>query len=244
MDTQLPTTSPPLVFGPAVEPAGPPPPLVGGAGQPADPPPPPLPVPAGGEGPLSVDHIEQLEQANRRARKVRKAGGVAMFNGIVLAIAAGGSGLYALVSPLFGELDLVGAIVAVGLSLAAVNEFRGRGMLRRFDRRASRVLGWGQLGLMALLIGYGAWMLANAYYAPNVYADAIAAEPMLASSLASIGETYKLLSLALYGGLIAATLIFQGLNAVYYFTRAKHLRAYLDETPGWVVEVQRRTVGG
>ena len=49
---------------------------------------------------------------------------------------------------------------------------------------------------------------------------------------------------SIYGGLIAGTLVFQGLNSFYYFTRRKHLEAYLIETPEWVVELQRRGVAG
>jgi hypothetical protein len=54
----------------------------------------------------------------------------------------------------------------------------------------------------------------------------------------------KMIAELIYGSLIAGTLIFQGLNALYYFTRAKLLRAYLAETPAWVVELQRCQAGG
>jgi hypothetical protein len=40
---------------------------------------------------------------------------------------------------------------------------------------------------------------------------------------------------------IALSAIFQGLNAVYYFTRRKHIEAYLQETPAWVQEIERMT---
>jgi len=40
--------------------------------------------------------------------------------------------------------------------------------------------------------------------------------------------------------LIVGTLIFQGLTSRYYFTRAPLLRAYLAETPAWVIELQRQ----
>jgi hypothetical protein len=49
--------------------------------------------------------------------------------------------------------------------------------------------------------------------------------------------------LILYGAVSVVTIIFQGLNALYYFSRAKLLRAYLAETPSWIVEVQRRSTG-
>ena len=61
--------------------------------------------------------------------------------------------------------------------------------------------------------------------------------------LGPMSELQWQLTLAIYGAVIVGAIVFQGLNAVYYFTRAKHLSAYLDETPDWVVDVQRRTAG-
>ena len=62
--------------------------------------------------------------------------------------------------------------------------------------------------------------------------------------LGSVEQLYEMISLGIYGGLIAGTLIFQGLNSLYYFTRRKHVEAYLRETPQWVVELQRHGVAG
>lgn len=220
---------------------GPPP---AGPARPAPPAlPPPGPVAASGDRPLSPENLRQIEQANIRAKKIRKAGGVATFNGITLACFAGFSALFAIGSLLFGESYVVGTLMTGGLGLAAFNEFKGRRLLGGFDRRAPRLLGWNQLYLMALLIGYCTWMIADAYFGTSPYDDAIAAEPMLADMLGQWGDLELQLTLAVYGGVIAGTIVFQGLNAVYYFTRAKHLRAYLDETPDWVVDVQRRTAG-
>ena len=75
------------------------------------------------------------------------------------------------------------------------------------------------------------------------YADQIAENPMLADTLTPIGEVYRALELAMYSGLIAGALIFQGLNARYYFSRAAHLAAYLNETPDWIIDLQRRSPG-
>jgi hypothetical protein len=33
-----------------------------------------------------------------------------------------------------------------------------------------------------------------------------------------------------------------GALAWYYFSRAKHVRAYVERTPGWIVEMQRAGV--
>ena len=68
---------------------------------------------------------------------------------------------------LFGEFDVIGMVMGVGLALLAWNEFRGRAMLRRFELRGCGVLGRNQLGLMALVISYAAWMLGQALWGPN-----------------------------------------------------------------------------
>jgi hypothetical protein len=206
------------------------------------PPLPPCPPQAGSAAPLTPTHLDQLAHAKLRAKKVHKAGGVAMVNGYLLAMFSGGSFLFAGIALMFGEFDVIGILMGVGLALIAWNEFRGRTMLRRFDVHACRVLGWNQLGLMALVIGYAAWMLGWALWGPPPYADAMADEPLLAGPLGSINELYTTISLAIYGGLIAGTLIFQGFNARYYFTRRKHVEAYLRETPEWVVQLQQRGI--
>jgi hypothetical protein len=190
---------------------------------------PPAPVLAGTPGaqaPLTAEHYQQLQQADLRARKIRSAARMALFNGITLGIFAGAALLFAAASPLCGPVD--------GTALVM-------GILRRFDPRAPAVLGWNQLALMALLIAYCAWMIAKSLLGRNPYAEAIAAEPLLGSMLEPVGRLYKLLTLALYGGIIVGTVIFQGLNAAYYFTRRKHLDAYLAETPPWVIELQRHS---
>ncbi len=50
----------------------------------------------------------------------------------------------------------------------------------------------------------------------------------LESVTGSIGDLQTTLTLAVYGGLIIGTIIFQGLNALYYFTRTKHVQAYSE----------------
>ena len=49
--------------------------------------------------------------------------------------------------------------------------------------------------------------------------------------------------LALYGSVIALSVIFQGGNALYYFTRRKHVEAYVAETPAWIRDLQSGTTG-
>jgi len=215
----LPPRTPPAAIAPAV-PAGPP-----------------------VSGPLSEAHLRELAAADRRGAAIRRAGGVALFNGCAAATFAGGCLLWAIGSLLFGEWDVPGLVVGVGLAIAARNEFRGRRLLRRFEPRGPRLLGWNQIGLMVLVIGYCAYQVGVAVFGSNPYAEAIATEPMLAGSLGPLGDLYKTLAIAVYGAVAVGTALLQSLGAAYYFTRGRPMRAYLRETPDWVVRLRRHSMG-
>ena len=188
-------------------------------------------------GSLSPDHRQALLAANLRAKKIRGAIGVAAFNGWSVAV-------FAVLSLPFAFGSWSSLIVVAGLGLVAYNEFRGRNGLRRFDPAAARLLGWNQLGLWALLVGYSAWSIGCAFVGPNPYEDILRSNPDVAAlSPGSLGSLYITVTLAVYGGVIIAATLMQGLNAWYYFSREKHVRAYLDETPKWVVDVHRTTGG-
>ena len=72
-------------------------------------------------------------------------------------------------------------------------------------------------------------------------AAGLGASPELTEALGSLGSPdhlYKVLVVTLYGTVIVLSVLFQGLNSLYYFTRRKHIDAYLQETPPWVLDVQ------
>ena len=188
-------------------------------------------------GPLTPEHQRALVEANQRGQKVMAAGKMAAFNGWT-------SGIFAALTLPFALFSLTALVVGAGLALVAWNEFRGRKLLLHFDRGGPRVLGWNQIGFMALLIGYGLWGIYAAFTGPNPYADQIKAMPELEQMLGPIDELHLLLAVAVYGCVIVFSMIFQGLNALYYFTRRKHLDAYLDQTPSWIVDLQKFSAGG
>jgi hypothetical protein len=55
------------------------------------------------------------------------------------------------------------------------------------------------------------------------------------------GQLVQELTQLVYVAVIMGTVIFQGLNARFYKVRIPTLKAYLDDTPGWIVDVQRAT---
>jgi len=205
---------------------------------------PPGPIsPSPADGPLTAEHYQALAQANLRARKVHKCASVATFNAYTIGILAGGSLVIALGSAAMGEWNAPALLISAVLGALAVNEFRGRAMIRRFDLGGPAVLGWNQVALMAVIIAYCAWMLARGLLGPNEFDEQMRGYPELESVLGNVGNLYRTITLLVYGLVIVGTIVFQGINAWYYFGCAKHLRAYLEQTPPWVVQLQRATAG-
>lgn len=190
-------------------------------------------------GPLTPEHLQALALADQRAKKLRSAAGVATFNAISVGAFGVLSLMYAMGELMFGEYDWLGVIMGVGLSAIAWNEFRGRKLLHQFSPRAPAVLGWNQLGLLVLVVAYGAWMMNASLRASSQLKNMMGTDALTIPTVGNIDSLYKTLAVTMYGALIAGTVIFQGLNSLYYFTRARILRDYLAQTPAWVVELQR-----
>jgi hypothetical protein len=61
----------------------------------------------------------------------------------------------------------------------------------------------------------------------------------VAPIVGSIEQLQRTIVLATYVSLIVGSIVFQGSTAWYYFSRARHIRAYVNQTPQWVIELQR-----
>ena len=182
-------------------------------------------------GPLSAEHQQQLADAHRRAGKVMAASKVAAFNGWTTAVLAAMTLPFAL----FGFSAL---LISAALGLIACNELRGRKLLRRFDPRGPRLLGFNQLGLLGMIIVYSVWRIWASLTGPNPYEAQIAATPQLEPLLGSVAELHVTLTLLVYVSVIFFSIILQGLTAWYYFSRLGHIRAYRAQTPAWIVQQQ------
>ncbi len=181
-----------------------------------------------GGTPLSLEQRQELSEANERARKVLGAAKVATFNGWTI-------GIFAAFGLLFGIFSVTALVMGVGMGLVARNEFRGRTLLRQFDPLGPRLLGRNQLGFMGLIIVYSLWSMYQTVSNP------ITEIAGLEAIAGSVGGLVTEVTLAVYGGVIVLTALFQGLNARYYFVRTQLVEGYLRETPDWIVEIQRCT---
>lgn len=183
---------------------------------------------------LTPELRHELTLAKRRFKKIRKAAKVATFNGWATALIAACSAPFALFS-------VVGLLLTVGLAIVAYNEFRGRRRLLALDPSAATLLGWNQIGFLTLIVVYCLWML---FTGLGSFAAELEANPEWEAALGSLDEfdvLYRWLLAGFYGLVIALSATFQGLNALYYFTRRKYLIAYLRETPAWVQDIERAT---
>ena len=180
---------------------------------------------------LTPELQHELSDAKERAGSFLGAAKVATFNGWSV-------GFFAVVSILFGLFSLTSFLVGVGLAFVARNEFVGRARLRSLDPSGLELLWRNQLGFMSLIIAYCVWSMYRtvAAPAPQVLADFT---QLLGGGLEDLIQS---VTLTLYALVIAATGIFQGLNARYYFVRVSMIRDYVRDTPRWVLDLQRATV--
>ncbi len=188
-------------------------------------------------GPLTPEHRYELMLAGERAKSIRKAARVASFN-------AWATGIIAALSAPFALMSFTGLLVAVGLAAVAYNEFRGRRHLLAFDPAAAKILGWNQLGLLAMITVYCLWMMYSSLAGGASLATQMEGFADLDAALGSTGELNSLVSsmvIGFYSLVILLSVVFQGLNALYYFTRRKYVEAYVRETPPWIVDLQRTT---
>lgn len=194
------------------------------------------PIPPGGaaDAPLSESHYRALHDAKKGRSKIDFAIGVATFNGWSLGVFAA---LTALILPL--SFSVQALLICLGLAYVARNEFKGRGMLRLLDPDGATWLGYNQIVLGAVIVGYCLWSLLAALFGPDAYAEVIAQNPELGQILGSTGELYRYVAVAVYGLAILLTIPYQALMAWYYFSRARHIREYLARTPAWLTRFQR-----
>ena len=187
--------------------------------------------------PFSESHQRALAAARDRAEPIRRASRVATFNAWTTAILAALSAPFAL----FG---VAGLLVFAALALVAWNEFRGRRRLLAFDPAGATILGWNQLGLLGMITLYCVWALYSNLWGGGSIEAQLKANPQLGPAIGSVqgfDDLYRSIVIVLYGSVIVLSAIFQGGNALYYFSRRKYVEAYVRETPQWVVDLRQAT---
>ena len=183
---------------------------------------------------LTEAQLAELADARVRMKKITRAASVAAMSGWSMVV-------FAAISLPFGLFDFRTLVVSIALGTIAVIELRGCRLLRTIDVRAPRLLGFNQIALAVLIVVYACWGVVSVLNTPSPYAEHIAAGGTMAEMLEPIDQLNRLASIAfaiLVGGF---GLIGPPLTAWYYFSRRKHLRTFLTQTPEWVVRTIRVT---
>ncbi|MBC8108232.1 MAG: hypothetical protein H7Z14_16720 [Anaerolineae bacterium] len=181
---------------------------------------------------LAPQQVTELIAARDRAAKIRRAGGVAKFDAWMIAI-------FAALTGVTGLFSIPSLLLAAGMGFVAWREFRGVEALRRLDRSAPKSLAINQLCLAAILIAYALWQVIQTATSSGEYTAMAGGDPQLTQMLGPIDDLVKTLTLSVYGLIILIAIFVQGGTALYYFTRQRYLREYLEQTPSWVVDLQR-----
>lgn len=203
-----------------------------------EPTPPPVPIPVQPIGvappPLSPEQFRQWQDAEVGLRKIKRAVGVARFDGWTIGIFAAltlGCGF----SP-------ANVLIAVGMGTVAFVELRSAKRLAQLDPEAGRTLMWNQLALAGLLILYAVWRLTHlstseiaGSLVKDLGQDAI-------DLLGDAADIVRQVLMLVYFTLIGVAVLGQGSMALYYQRRGAYVRRYLAETPEWVVAMQRGRV--
>ncbi len=179
------------------------------------------------QSPLSPDEQEQLAHAGLRVAKIMSAARVAAFNGWTL-------GAFAVISLLFSFSSLTALLMGLGLGWVAWNEFKGKNRIRTLDVTAPDFLGKNQLGLMALIVVYSLVSIYRALTQPLPHLSE------LEEAIGPVGDLITSLAVSVYISVIVLTILFQGLNARYYFARREMLASYMAETPTWIIKIQKQ----
>ena len=135
-----------------------------------------------------------------------------------------------------------GVLLGLGMAVIAAMELRSAERLRRLQPQAARTLGLNQLALAAMLILYALWSIHAELTGEGAYASLKASDAQLAAMLGPVEELTRMVVLAVYGAVIAVAILAQGGLAVFYFSRVKHIQAYLTQTPEWILQMQRAGV--
>lgn len=190
-----------------------------------------VPAPSG----LTPEQLQAIRDGRARAKKIRRAAGVATFGGW-------SAGIMAVLSLPFAFFSVEAALMCGVLALVTYNELAGAKRLKQFDEKACVRLGVNQVFFGAALISYSLYKLYVGLTSASVLSKVSSGDPQVDAMMAEMtGGLERALNVGVYGTLAAFGLIVPGLTALYYFGRRAHVRRFVSSTPSWVREVIART---
>ena len=151
-------------------------------------------------------------------KKVRRAVNVAGLSGWTTVV------IGALALP-FGIASMASLVLGSALVALGVHELRARNSLVRLHPGAPKRLAGHQLALGATIVVYASFMIFRTLAGETEMARVVAEEPALGDMGGTIIALERVLNLAVYGTLIAGTVVIQSLMAWYHRSRAPWVAA-------------------
>ncbi len=171
-----------------------------------------------------------MQAARTSRRRLDRVASVAGFNAWSYALLAGLSGLVSLLDP--SHLWAVGV-----LAVFAGLEFRGRAALRRLEPAGPRRLATNQWLVLGATVSYCGW---HAWTAQSPLAAEATGDSQVDAMLEDISAGLAPLVAGVYLTAGALSAVWLAALAQYYRRAGVRLRAYLRDTPAWLVDAQRR----
>ncbi len=123
------------------------------------------------------------------------------------------------------------------MGVVAYIEFTGVSRVRRLDPAAAKTLGYNQLAFGALLMIYGIWMMQSS--ATTAEFDSVKQQLSQVYAASQIDSWMRMVRHLSYALIVAIPTLAMGSTALFYFSREKHIRQYIQTTAPWIVEMQR-----
>ncbi len=180
---------------------------------------------------FSPAHMAALSEANQNFAKIRRTLFVATFDGWSVAV-------FAALTFVCGIGDWQVMLLGLAMGAVAYVELTAVSRLRRLNPTVIRWLWINQVALGSAIIIYAISQLLAAANGPGPFAAKIG-EPALNKMVDTYGPLVNQLTQAIYFGVIAAAIFMQGGLALYYHTRGPHVQRYLEQTPAWILTMQR-----
>jgi hypothetical protein len=179
---------------------------------------------------LNAQNQQELQSAKMAYRKIRRAIGMAQFDGWTIGIIAGFSFLFGVVCG-----DWVSTVIGMALVINAWIELQSAQRLRQLDPQAIRRMGLNQLAVAGVIVLYVGWTIALILFGKDELASVSSASAQAGIDPGQI----RMLEVGVYLIVLAIGLASTLGMSRYYFTREKYLKAYLEQTPAWIIAMQR-----
>ena len=200
--------------------------------QPSQPPPPFAHLASPAVTAASPQHLEQIAEARKRGKTIRRCASVASTSAWTIAI-------FGAFSVIFSIGDYLGMAIGVAMCVLSHFEFKGAKEIRRLDINAPKRLARNQMIMGALMLVYSAIALWTSLNKPSDIDSALGGDPQLTQMVGSIQSFERSGYIAVYTAIAFAAIVGCGGTALYYARRKPFIKKYLRETPPWIIELQR-----